>query len=163
MAPATQAGAGWVHVRPLRQATHAQGRTTDPSPATLTGASSPPPMIRRRSPASSSFVLAAARLRALQLDPGPRDGGKTAAARKPQANSQPKPGDRAQGTGPDPHALLTTGAPMGAVLDCDAPAVQAALIYRSKERDLFPGRAGRLQRGDPAQRRAHLLDDRLRK
>jgi len=26
-------------------------------------------MIRRRSPASSSFVLAAARLRALQLDP----------------------------------------------------------------------------------------------
>jgi hypothetical protein len=31
-------------------------------------------MIRRRSPASSSFVLAAARLRALQLDPEPRDG-----------------------------------------------------------------------------------------
>jgi len=39
-------------------------------------------MIFRRWPASSSFVLAAARLRALQLDPSPRGGKDRAAARK---------------------------------------------------------------------------------
>jgi len=39
-------------------------------------------MIRRRSPASSSFVLAAARLRALQLDPLPHGDATRAAARK---------------------------------------------------------------------------------
>ena len=70
-------------------------------------------MIFRRLPASSSFVLAAARLRALQLDPG-------RAARRPgqlrgriQKNSQPSPAARIV-TGSDSYALLTTVALMGA-------------------------------------------------
>jgi hypothetical protein len=70
-------------------------------------------MISRRSPASSSFVLAAARLRALQLDPWPR-GGKTGQLRgRIQKNSQPSPAARVV-TGPDPYALLTVVALMGA-------------------------------------------------
>ena len=52
---------------------------------------SSPSRISRRLPASSSFVLAAARLRALQLDPWPRGGKTRAAARKIQKNSQPSP------------------------------------------------------------------------
>ena len=72
-------------------------------------------MIGCRLPASSSFVLAAARLRALQLDTGPRGSQSTAATRKSQ-NSQAKPGQPEQVTGPDPRALLTTGPPMGAGL-----------------------------------------------
>ena len=54
---------------------------------------SSPSRISRRLPASSSFVLAAARLRALQLDPG-RAAGDRAAARKIQKNSQPAGGAR---------------------------------------------------------------------
>jgi hypothetical protein len=70
-------------------------------------------MISRRSPASSSFVLAAARLRALQLDPWPR-GGRTRQLRgRIQENSQPSPAARVV-TGPDPYALLTVVALMGA-------------------------------------------------
>ena len=72
-------------------------------------------MIFRRLPASSSFVLAAARLRALQPDPG-------RAARRPghlrgriQENSQPSPTARVA-TGPGPYALLTLVALMGAEL-----------------------------------------------
>ena len=71
-------------------------------------------MIFRRSPASSSFVLAAARLRALQRDPRPRDEKDQAAARKIQKNSQPKPGRKHVATGLDPYALLTPMALMGA-------------------------------------------------
>ena len=70
-------------------------------------------MIFRRLPASSSFVLAAARLRALQLDPRPRGAKTRAAARKTQKNSQPSPAARVV-TGPDPYALLTVVALMGA-------------------------------------------------
>jgi len=51
-------------------------------------------MILRRLPASSSFVLAAARLRALQLDSWPRDEKTRAPARKIQKNSQPSPDGR---------------------------------------------------------------------
>jgi hypothetical protein len=64
--PARRPGAGWVLARPLRQ----------PCPGTTTTLIKPArmdtsslSMIIRRSSASSSFVLAAARLRALQLDP----------------------------------------------------------------------------------------------
>ncbi len=70
-------------------------------------------MIFRRSPASSSFVLAAARLRALQLDPWPRGGKDRAAARKIQKNSQPSSAAPVV-TGLDPYALLTTMALTGA-------------------------------------------------
>ncbi len=52
---------------------------------------SSPPMIHRRSSASSSFVLAAARLRALQLDPLPHGDVNQAAARKIPNNSQASP------------------------------------------------------------------------
>jgi hypothetical protein len=47
-------------------------------------------MISRRLPVSSSFVLAATRLRAVQLDPT-RTAADPAAARKIQTNSQPSP------------------------------------------------------------------------
>ncbi len=56
-------------------------------------------MIRRRSQASSSFVLAAPRLRALQLDPRQhRQHGDVnqAAAKKIPKNSQAQPGDTTQ-------------------------------------------------------------------
>jgi len=70
-------------------------------------------MIFRRLPASSSFVLAAARLRALQPDPWPR-GEKTRHLQgRIQENSQPSPAARVV-TGPGPYALLTLVALMGA-------------------------------------------------
>ena len=72
-------------------------------------------MIFRRLPASSSFVLAAARLRALQPDPWPR-GEKTRHLRgRIQKNNQPSPAARVV-TGPGPYALLTLVALMGAEL-----------------------------------------------
>ena len=92
-------------------------------------------MIFRRSPASSSFVLAAARLRALQLDPG-------RATRRPghlrgriQKNSQPSPAARVV-TGPDPYALLTTVALMGAAnrvfLDCSGADIRVRRECRTR-------------------------------
>ena len=71
-------------------------------------------MIFRRSPASSSFVLAAARLRALQPDPWPRGGKDRAAARKDTEEQSAQPGRQDVATGPDPYALLTVVALMGA-------------------------------------------------
>jgi hypothetical protein len=70
--------------------------------------------IFRRLPASSSFVLAAARLRALQLDSGPR-GEKTPGQLRGriQKNSQPSPAARVV-AGSDSYALLTLVALMGA-------------------------------------------------
>ncbi len=53
-------------------------------------------MIRRRSQASSSFVLAAPRLRALQLDPRQHGDVNQAAAKKIPKNSQAQPGDTTQ-------------------------------------------------------------------
>jgi hypothetical protein len=79
-------GAAWVHVRPLRPP-HAPGET-GPSP-TLRTFLSRAPIIGRRSPASSSFVLAAARLRALQLDPG-HTAAATAATGKGPNKRQPQ-------------------------------------------------------------------------
>jgi hypothetical protein len=74
MAAAHRRGAGWVLARPLRPPRTGNQHTT---PGKLTATKpSPPSMIFRRLPASSSFVLAAARLRALQLDPG-RAAGRT--------------------------------------------------------------------------------------
>jgi hypothetical protein len=70
-------------------------------------------MIFRRLPASSSFVLTAARLRALQLDPWPRGGKDRQLRGRIQKNSQPSPAARVV-TGSDPYALLTLAALMGA-------------------------------------------------
>ncbi len=94
MAPAQlRAGAGWVHVRPLRQPSPPGNQ-----PATLLirpnpqGGSSSLPMIGRRLPASSSFVLARAGrrgLRALQLDPA-RATAQPAATRKSHKTVPPR-------------------------------------------------------------------------
>src|SRR5947207_14592314 len=70
MAAAHWRGAGWVLVTPLRPP--APGTSTRPLTIRPQPAPSSPSMIFRRLPASSSFVLAAARLRALQRDPGLR-------------------------------------------------------------------------------------------
>jgi len=75
---------------------------------------SSPPIIFRRLPASSSFVLAAARLRALQLDPGRAAARPGAAARKDPEEQSAQPGRQDVVTGPGPHALLTPMALMGA-------------------------------------------------
>ena len=85
-------GAAWVHVRPLRPP-----RTREASPDTLL---SPVPIIGHRSPASSSFVLAATRLRALQLDPGHAAAVNQAAIGESHKRQNPKPGNHTQVTRP---------------------------------------------------------------
>jgi hypothetical protein len=99
-------------VRPLRQP--APGTRTRPQTATPQYDPSSPSRISLRLPASSSFVLAAARLRALQLDPGH-------AARKPgqlrgrsRRTARPHPGGQHVVTGLGSYALLTMVALMGA-------------------------------------------------
>ena len=73
-------------------------------------------MIFRRSPASSSFVLAAARLRALQLDPWPR-GEKTLGSCEEGSRRIVSPARAARVvTGPGSYALLTLVALMGAAI-----------------------------------------------
>jgi transposase len=113
--PAHRRGAGWVLARPLRQPHRGQH---DPSPPARKEPS-PLPMISRRSSASSSFVLAAARLRALQQDPS-HAATRPAAARKIPNNSQAQPSDSTQVTGLKTCALLTPMALMGAAYSaCD--------------------------------------------
>src|SRR5947199_10284552 len=65
---------------------------TTPDNPTATGPPSSLLRIFRRLPASSSFVLAAARLRALQLDSWPRGGKDRAAARKDPEEQSAQPG-----------------------------------------------------------------------
>jgi hypothetical protein len=87
---------------------------TPPTPPTPPRTSSSPPMIGCRSPASSSFVLAAARLRALQLDPGP--------TRQPEPRQLSGRATKQSPPARQPHAshrartprLLTARVPMGA-------------------------------------------------
>ena len=98
-------------MRPLRPP--APGTSTRPLTIQPQPAPSPPSRIFRRSPASSSFVLAAARLRALQLDPG-RAASRTGSCEEGHRRTvKPSPAARVV-TGPDPYALLTTVALMGA-------------------------------------------------
>ena len=98
-------------MRPLRQPRTGNQHATPDNP-TATG---PSPLLRifRRLPASSSFVLAAARLRALQLDSWLRGGKDQQLRGRIQKNSQPSPAARLV-TGSDPYALLTLVALMGA-------------------------------------------------
>ncbi len=112
MAAAYWRGAGWVLARPLRQPR--TGNTHDPDKPTADG-SFPAPGISRRMPASSSFVLAAARLRALQLDPSGTARRPGHLRRRLQKNSQPSPAARAV-TGSGSHALLTLMTLMGAAI-----------------------------------------------
>ena len=71
-------------------------------------------MIFRRLPASSSFVLAAARLRALQLDPWPRGEQDPGSCEEGSRRTVSPARRRDVVTGPDPYALLTVVALMGA-------------------------------------------------
>jgi hypothetical protein len=57
-------------------------------------------MIRRRSSASSSFVLAATRLRALQQDPLPHGDVKPGSCEENPEEQSEQPGDTTQITGP---------------------------------------------------------------
>src|SRR6516225_9788919 len=89
------------------------GTSTQPLASRPRNEPSSPSRISRRLPASSSFVLAAARLRALQLDPRPH-GEKTGQLRgRIQKNRQPSPAARVV-TGSGSYALLTVVALMGA-------------------------------------------------
>ena len=91
MAPASWRGAGWVLAETTPPATRRGRRTTFIKPDRK--GLFPLPMIRRRSSASSSFVLAATRLRALSSLTPPHGGVTRAAARKiPEKQSGPQPG-----------------------------------------------------------------------
>src|SRR5215472_1678746 len=112
MAPA-EASAEWVHVRPLRRPPPTPGQRKQPTSGSTTtpqDSSSSLPIPGLRLPASSSFVLAAARLRALQLDPA-RAPAQTGSQEESQSKIPRRP---SQVTGSDHHALLTARAPMGA-------------------------------------------------
>ena len=93
-------------------ASHAPGTATTPHKPARKGPSSLP-MIGRRSPASSSFVLAAARLRALQLDPS-RAATEPGSCEEDPEEQSGQPGDTTKSPGQIRHALLTPMALMGA-------------------------------------------------
>src|SRR5947207_14511328 len=96
-------------------ARHAPGTST--RPLTIKTATSPssPSMISRRLPASSSFVLAAARLRALQLDSSGTAGRPGGCEENPEEQSG-HPRRQHVVTGPGSYALLTKVALMGAAV-----------------------------------------------
>ena len=71
-------------------------------------------MTGRRLPAPSSFVLAAERLRALQLDTACTTAQTGSDEKKPQATVPPSPAIASKVTGPGQYPLLTKGVPMGA-------------------------------------------------
>ena len=83
-------------------------------------------MIRRHWAASSSFVLAAARLRALQLDPSSTATRTRQLRRRSPKNSQAQPGGTMKATGPMTHALLTPSALMGAAFRAQVAACLTA-------------------------------------
>src|SRR6266516_6014318 len=152
--PACRRGAGWVLARPLRQPP--PGTSTTPHKPARKGPS-PPSRIVRHSSASSSFVLTATRLRALQLDSSHTAARTRAAARKIPKNSQAQPGRDRHVTGPGFHTLLTTVALMGAAARLlAAPVGSGAFSGCSAPRDLavklgWPGdyeSFGRLTAGD---------------
>jgi hypothetical protein len=134
MAAAHRRGAGWVLARPLRPPRTGNQHTT---PGKLTATKpSPPSMIFRRLPASSSFVLAAARLRALQLDSCPRGGKDRQLRGRIQKNSQPSPAARVV-TGLSSYTLLTLAALMGAA---DSVALKIAGASGDRIGVQWPGR-----------------------
>src|SRR6266568_4424683 len=95
---------------------------------------SSPSRIFRRSPASSSFVLAAARLRALQLDPGRAAAGPAAARKDPEEQSAQARRRRVV-TGSGSYALLTPVALMGAAdrvfPDCHGAGTSVRYAWRT--------------------------------
>ena len=108
-----------MHVRSLRRPRAPGNPTHRPShtqPIPGKGCSSLP-IIGRRLPASSSFVLAprlpARALRALQLDPGPRDGTNRQRRGKATNQSRPAPAASDKGHRAKPARPLDTGGPHG--------------------------------------------------
>src|SRR5260221_8863059 len=71
--------------------------------------SPPPPTIRCRSPASSSFVLATTRLRALQLDSGPHGSRNHGSYPQEPQSSQPSPATARKPPGQNPTPLDSKG------------------------------------------------------
>jgi hypothetical protein len=113
MAPVSPAGAEWVHVRPLRRPHAPGGPASDPPTAASPGGSSPLPMIGRHLPASSSFVLAAARLRALQLDTAHATAQTGSHGEKPQGTAPPSPATANRGNRARPARPLDKQGPHG--------------------------------------------------
>ena len=151
-APHAGGGAGWVLARPLRPPRTGNQHTR---PRISQTANEPSPLSRifRRLPASSSFVLAAARLRALQLDSCPRGEKDQQLRGRIQKNSQPSPAARLV-TGLTSYALLTPVALMGAAdrvfLDCHGADIRVRRACRT--RPVAPhGKAdrGSRRRGEP--------------
>jgi hypothetical protein len=101
-------------------------------------------IIGRRSPASSSFVLAAARLRALQLDPGHAAAANQAAIGESPRKDKPQPGNHTPGHQARPTCPLTAKAPMGAVRCCctaHAPSAKTLAAVLAGQPSAFrPGR-----------------------
>src|SRR6185437_12547064 len=99
---------------------NAPGTSTRPRISQTANEPSPPSMISRRLPGSSSFVLAAARLRALQLAPRPRGRKTRAAARKDPEEQSAQPdgarSHRARSVRP-----LDTNGPYGCRIEGVAP------------------------------------------
>jgi hypothetical protein len=118
-------------------------------------------MIHRRSPASSSFVLAAARLRALQLDP-PARRREPAAARKIQKKSQaPARRYQAKATGLIPYALLTSMALMGAAYSADGIALMTdPVLHYVHDEDTAAAVESRVVDGSSSDGSAHIAIDR---
>src|SRR5262249_31034036 len=91
MAPATQAGAEWVHVRPTPPTSTSPGNHPAGPSATpqIPEGSSSLPIIGRRLPASSSFVLAATPAPGAPAGPRTARRHKPATTRKSHNNSHP--------------------------------------------------------------------------
>jgi hypothetical protein len=149
MAPAPQAGAGWVHVRPLRQPRPPGGNK--PTGAPTWQPSQPagaflapdhrPPLARVKLVRPRQRPAGRPRLRALQLDPGRAP----ARTRQLRAKHQHRhhPTRRPEATGLDQYALLTAGTPMG-VLEPQAarrsPAPRATARMRCHRNARVPGK-----------------------
>jgi hypothetical protein len=142
MATRHQAGAGWVHVRPLRPP-HPTGDTSPPTPPTRQPTQEAVPRSRSSAAAgrpqarSSSPAPTGAALRALQLDPDPARRHKPAATRNSHNHSPPpNPAAGEQVTRSVQHAHLTTGAPMGATMTWRTPGRTAGFDNRRSTRSI---------------------------
>ena len=124
MAAAPHAGAAPDGCLRDHSARHAPGTRTRPRISQPQTNPSPHSMIFRRLPASSSFVLAAARLRALQRDPGPRGEKTRAAARKDPEEQSAQP-DGARSHRARSVCPLDTGGPYG----CRIAGVMSSYTY----------------------------------
>src|SRR5215831_9437328 len=120
MAPATQAGAEWVHVRPTPPTSTSPGNHPAGPSATpqIPEGSSSLPIIGRRLPASSSFVLAATPAAGAPAGPRTARRHKPAATRKSHNTVTQPGGPKTTRHRVRPPRLLTATTPMGAQMRC---------------------------------------------